>query len=1440
MKAKQGYISGLNKDSALNKRNPNSYYHMENFRIVTEGGLSTGSIENERGHVLAFTIPNLAQMTLDDGTIIPAQSNLRIIGWCTILDTIVVFTTNETAESPTTSYGQIWKLEFDESTGLVTGVDTNNNLVAATHLVYNNMVNFTTAHRIGRAVGRYENINTQRVYWTDNYNQVRTFNVADPDSLNVPLGNLDLNPDVYFSSPNIESIGVGSLPTGSMIQFAYRLLDTNGAQTLYSPTSNLVPLVSVPFNVDPYGDFEGSGSSATSNKSVTYNIKGIDDNYDVIEHIAILYTSPGVKTIYKFREETIPSSGEVTVVCDDLSDATQVTLVEFNMLSSGFERAKDIEVVSNRLVAANTHTSNFDIDYDARAYRFNSSLAALLQGDTNITLNGPTPLYSSVPEDHDAINPYNKEDSATWFTDQYKYQVDGTTLGGSGANISYTFVTKALEANSTLTHPTEEPDHITADLYGGAEPNIDQGLIDADNSTKEIVIANQYKNFASQWAVTNYEGYARGETYRFGIVFYNEKGSCSYVKWIGDIRFPDVSDGYPIQDEPTPGAPAQLYSLGIEFTIDVSSISTEISGYSIVRVKRYEKDKTKLGTGMLMFFDIQNEDYFHSLPHRWETTGPNAMAAAAGNPYKLTDDFNLYGVVTGSCYHLADKPGFQAPQLTAAWGKNITYLLSPMGQLYDYTFKPGDYIQTTGYYESYPVIYGGTAKDSSPPAANNRSYAFYYKLLGFTQNPYDRERFEIGTGRVLNVGEFIYTGTDIINGYTGANGLRNASYTKYLLVETDESHVPLGLGSKKVALMLTHSPSIQHNTGDPGNAAGNSGNMRYYGSNWLGPDSGTNDIGGHTQYDLDFSGGDVGDAAPVFFKEVYYGRYVSNQYGGNTYEARSKNQYYPTGAYQVTSPLAGTSYTHEVFGGDVFVNYYDDEQIQMFWNAETADKIPYKTPDTNKLSVAVCFPCESPVNTNYRTGRHWASDRSKSNMGAYESNTWEYNNLWSQQNETEEKFFARDFLTESVEEHPHQLWASDTKLDGELIDRWRIFRTNNSTEVDGIHGPINRIINFNDKLFYYQDKAMGTASIDERSVIQDESGQTAVLGTGGVFPYITYISTNTGSFHQFGVTASENALYHYDARLKKIFQYSGSGLQPLSDVKGMSSWFDNEVNGSIVKEDKTLSENGIGSIGVHAIPDFRFNRVLFTFLNTKRVITAESAYVTAINAFSYTTGTYVLYNGVIYYVTEDISIPAGSPPRVPVISSYRVFTPIEDQELGFTISYNEMLQCFESFYDYKPGLYLDYGRRLLSVSPFERGKAYIHNVGEYCTYYDQDPYPSTLDTIFSDKGDVTKIFNNLEYRAELYDTNSEDIYDETINRVRLYNEYQDTGFVTLVNDNNVKRRMRTWRYTIPRETGDNVSRMRNPWVHCELEYDNNDNKRIVLHEIIYSYTPSQM
>lgn len=1404
-KAIKGYLSGMTQDGAKNKENQNSYFYARDFRVVTDKGKSTGSLENERGHKLSFIVPDLEEMTLTDGTVIPAQENLQIIGWCTIRDRIVIFTTNETAFEPTSSYGQIWALEINETNGDVINITAGNELTVADHLIYNQQLNFSSYHRIGRAVGRYETADIQRVYWTDNYNNVRVFNIAIEDSLNYPLDNVDLQPNASLSQPIIYSIDSGNLSTGCEIQFAYRLLDAGGAETLVSPVSALAPLPNESIYTGEYGEFTGQGSVGTKTKSVTYKIKDLDTDYTTIEHIAILYTAPDVFTVYKFDEQLIPSDGEVTVTCSDLDDAIILTNTEFNLLSSGFGKCKDIEVKDNRLIAANIKNEILDIDFDARAYRFDSTQEALLTDTVNgdITVDGATLLISSgtgtgtswtnILEEHDAINPYNNENDPNWLTNnQYKYQADGTTLGGQGPNISYEFITKEMPGNFRG-DITTNPDHVDVDRWTLADgDDTIPGQLHGDGSVYTIEKTNQLKNFASPANHSYFRGYARGETYRWGIVFLGKKGSYSFTKWIGDIRFPDVEDGFPVGDND--GGFAYLYNLGIRFDIDITSIKDQIEGYRFVRVKREESDKTKLGTGLLMLFDRQDETYETTLLHNWEAT--NDGAPGPSNPFQITNDVEIYGDVDEGGFHLADKPGFHDPQFVDSASKRYGYLISPMGQLYSVPFSAGDHFKTTGYHRAIANKY--YLEPTSPDA--DKSYGFYFKTLNFIPYTHDRELFELNSQEIMDVGRY-YAGNTVLSGFT-TDSVRNASYCIEL---GGDNNTPLGLGSPKMIFTLTSTPTINNNTGDPATNMDWEGGGDYRAASFAGTDS----------------------TGFMLFKEIQYARYVDEQYGGNTYADRSKNQYISTNHFQIINDSLPDTFSTDVYGGDVFVNYYDDEQIQMYWNQSTAFGQPYKTPVNNKLSVAVVFPCESPVNADYREGRTWAANKDIANIGAYESNDYIYNFIWSQQNTAEQKFFAQDFLVNIFEESPHQLWASDVKVDGELIDSWRIFRTNNRTEVNGIYGPINRIINYKDRLFFYQDSGVGIASMNERSIITDQSGQQAVLGTGGIFPYYNYLSTITGCYHQFAVVPTETGLYHYDTRLRKMFKTSG-GVQPISDIKGMSSFFDNHITSTINKEDRTLRTIDGGPTGVHGEADYRYNRVLFTFLKPYFELDLS-------NPQDFTKGQIIFNGGTYYEVLSDFTYNFASSPS---ITDYDVLI-LENYEPAYTVSYNEVLDAYESFYSYKPGLYLQYGRRLMSVNPFDQSEAYIHNEGNFCTFYNQPPTVSRLITYLGSSDNMTKIFNNLEYLSEVYDTNGNDIYTDTLTGFRLQNEYQDTNLIPLVNENNIRRRMRTWRYVVPRNSGGS-DRIRNPWSELTLDYQNADNKRLVLHELIYDYTPTNM
>ena len=1366
MKARKGYSKGMNRDMSSDKQDPNTYYNLENFRVVTEDGLTTGSLVNESSNQIKFKIPDLDEYTLANGTVIPPQAGLKIIGWTTVIDTIIVFTTNSDDEVPD-SYGQIWALKFNETNGSVIGIQGDGSLVPGTHLLYNQKMDFSTYHRIGRAVGRYENSNTQRVYWTDNYNSVRVFNTASEDPLNVPIDNIELAADADMSQPVIETIGTGNLLTNTMVQFAYRLKTTDGAETVMSPASKLMPLPEASIDSTTWGafvvDMADDNASGINSRSVTYHINGIDQDWDVIEHFAILYTEQDVFTVYLFNEEVVPVSGNLTVICSDLDTAIQIPGVVYNAISSGFDIAKDILVKDNRLIAANTKTKPFTVSYDARAYRFNSSQEGLLEdpNEGNITLLGGSPSYGSVPDVHDAINKYNDESQEDWDDlYQYKFQADGTTYGGSGLNVSYKFTTSEAPANFIPNDQvTQTPPHLTISSWGDATAPITLGTLETDGTEMEFERFSQLKNAAAPYQHSIFKGYARGETYRFGIVFYSPKGSPTFVNWIGDIRMPEPDDGYPLMEDAGQLNGPHLYTLGVEFTIDTSSIAEAIGGYSIVRVRRDASDRSRLGVGIQGWFEAlgsQVSNLTSSVIHKYEAQND---PVSAGDPWPLHNVLDVGGTET-STYHLPSLPAWNNTQLESTSSRRVCFLMSPLGQNLEYQFKDEDFLKTWGYHTSPIVQYTNQTAGND----GDKSFGFFYKLQGYIRaaDIHPTQRFQIGSGFRMRRGEFWFTGSQEIDGWTGGNGLANAYAGRS---GSNNKDVPLGIGNPKVATMLTPFDEVTINNATNPNTAPYA-NGQY--SDSFGNFSGNGNVTtGNTTHRL-----------------VSMCRYVVDQYGGPSFEDRSTNQYVATGHYQVVNSNIPQQLTFSAYGGDVYVNYYDDEYIEQYNIEQEVFGEVYQSPKDNRLSVAVCYPTETIINQDYRRSRRWFANRNGTNMGQYQSMTANYDSVWSQEDMAKEWFFAEDFLSNTVEEHPHQMWASQPKIDGELVDSWRQFLANDSIEVTGNFGPINRIMNFGGKVFFYQDSAVGITTIDERVVLNDSSGQELTIGQGGVFPDYTYISVVTGSSHQFSVINTERYIYHWDARLKKIYRTNQEGCIPISDLNGMSSWFHNLV-GEQLSTDITLRSDELGGpVGVHAVPDYRYNRVLFTFLDPE------------------------------WDTTSDTKQP------------------------GFTVSFNEMFNSFESFYSFVPGIYLQYGRRLLSATPGDLNAGWEHNVSTSRGSFYGTTYDSVLETILGEGGSITKTFDTLQWQGTMTNNDGEDV-QQTFSSLRVYNEFQDTGVHALVPGDNLKRHLRLWRTLVPRDVADFDPRIRAPWTHVVLKANNHNHYKNTIKDLEYSFRPSK-
>ena len=174
---------------------------------------------------------------------------------------------------------------------------------------------------------------------------------------------------------------------------------------------------------------------------------------------------------------------------------------------------------------------------------------------------------------------------------------------------------------------------------------------------------------------------------------------------------------------------------------------------------------------------------------------------------------------------------------------------------------------------------------------------------------------------------------------------------------------------------------------------------------------------------------------------------------------------------------------------------------------------------------------------------------------------------------------------------------------------------------------------------------------------------------------------------------------------------------------------------------------------------------------------------------------------------------------------------------NFTIGITDSNLRFTSFYDYTPSMYIGKAQRLITSSS-NLNEGWQHFKGLRNRFYGIY-YPSYITFLPNPGNESDVVFNNAEYKMEMTDVNGNDLPNKTFSKIRLWNEYQDTGNVDLTIRSNVSRKFRNWNITFPRVSKGSYNsrdRIRNPWTYIKFTFDNLDGKKMVAHDIIISYT----
>lgn len=1452
------FTKGMQKDIDKSLQPSDSYLHSENFRIVASEDGTTGSLENVKGNSLALSL----------------GSNITILGHCVVRDDLIIFT--EEYNSP----NRIRKYTIDSNGNISNG-----------SIIYegsgtNGSLNFDSDYKI-KAIGRYESETIKKVYFTDNYNYVRFFNYADPNFSTTSVDEFDMLRKATLLQPSLGDITTGELVSG-MVQYMYKLYEINGSETVFSTPSPL-------YHITEYNEFDsseeqykGSNRDVNTGKGFLINIQNNSNfnKFDKLELVAVHYNSlngaPQIRIV-----DRISIGYDVTSIniLDNGQSIGSYSEEELTVLSTGLFKAETIETKNNYLFAANISDTYFEEDYDCRAYRFyprsgDYSTAYLYHDSTHrirLTKNNVTGLkytyfevYSLymgsiqwhsddnnqwgetasqtgwvVPEDHNCINYFNNteyETSTAPIGYWCQFQSDGKTLGGEGDNIVYKFNVQSRILDDSPSSNTFSSSATGSDFSGNK---------------------SLYRTYSSPWYNSEYKSLQRDEVYRLFMVLEDEYGRESFAKWVGDIRCPAIDDFNSVV--PRPNENYQIEA-GVSYNI-VGSSQQVINGTIVNKYITYNGNTYSPGSffvgvaGVTSFTTngpmlLRNDSFLGTY-----NTGSSQrydFALTYTNTINNKTYYNILNIhvkvnnlpTTVKAYRFAMVPRTNSDKSVVASGL-VSRVMAKTGSYATHGIATS--IMSTNYNAS------GFAFTS---AFNNRLWNFvspevtfnngvsyksgeYFKLTSFTSSALLEPVFLDTTNRNLyydqcRIQKFNVSYTP---SYLGYNIYTNSNMSYITDGKTVSPAFPDKFAIGRIGDYNYKNAVFSDNNGDhPKGLCGTNFTFQS-----------TIDLGFINSYQ---------SVAQSTMCMNYKRKVFSSQYGGYTYNARQLNKSIPCSKKYLRSQQNG--YYAYIYG-DTFIGMYD--HLWSFYDSSIGN------PDSYLNVTVVYFPVETSINLNLRlddcyhrvynngmalymketAGKHYKGKDNVELDGNYydqQTDLYQYNSVYSKQDGI--KYYVCEPADwESSGKNDCMIKYSDLKINGEEIDSWTKFRSSNYIEVDSTYGSINNLLTYNNNLYFWQDNSFGILSVNPRSLIKDNSGLELTLGTGGILDRYDYLSTIIGNTNKYGITSSQYGIYWLDNKTKDIYRFTGEQI-PLSKLKGMRSY----MNSIYEIKDVINTTDSYNNEVLFSISKYSNNEVTFT----------SGTYPTMPGTYN----TRIKRGDMNVAVGDVIYIYATSTPRgayvLEVSEQYVLFTTsgvapyavgtylkIYNPKDSATLVFNEYADSFTSFYSFRPIYYINYNNNYYSI---DSHNIYIHNKGDYGSFYGT-VYPSTLKVLVNDNYSITKTFDNISFASTTYSTTGTNVLYDTWNELRVYNDYQNTDYVTLTpgDTTSLVRRERGWNTVIPRNKvnvditnnpniflSSNLSdsklfgeRIRDKYAIIDFKYNNTNNYKFNIPYVITDY-----
>lgn len=618
-------------------------YHLGKI-LVTTASATTG-VSN--GNTLQYSYFSNKD-TRDLGNSFIAKTSHKIIGWTTLRDDLIVFSSTDISSNPGSSARFcIWKISYDD------------NLDYTIQMMYVGAIPHSSYYML-EAVSRYENDKVQKVYWTDAKQTVKHFNLGGDSPHDIWNTQLEFTPVGDFYAPSSEGFTAGEPEYKGMCQYAYSLYNRSGAETKISPLSLPVYIKDQQAIISFWADL------AFTNARL-YRIYYANDT-----------DSPTVHLMDEISY--IPQENNYFKITDSGQTLATLSLTEFSAIGGNPKIVETMVEKDNRLFLGNIKEQAFDSAWDTRAYRFDNGGEAKIFKSNGNPLDGygytlektftSANYPSSTNEESklDCFNISNLDLNVASYNGDYKYQSDGTTVGGEGPNIKYSF-------------------GVGRRPYGYSRETIHSG----------------WGSLPSD--IHSAKGYKRMEIYRFGIQVKNPAGQWSFVNWIADIKFPTFN-----LDE---NGETLIPHLNVTIKNFPSGWDSNWK-WRIVRAKRNQEDRTIVTQGFMMQGSIPyfsktkptayDEEFLYSYPFLgpgFEEGGNIASILQPDNTYKEEEFTSNYG---------------------------INYMISHEGHYTNISAKEGDYFYPMAYTDNYNKSVGNEPIRFTNSTNTGTTVHYHYRI----------------------------------------------------------------------------------------------------------------------------------------------------------------------------------------------------------------------------------------------------------------------------------------------------------------------------------------------------------------------------------------------------------------------------------------------------------------------------------------------------------------------------------------------------------------------------------------------------------------------------------------------------------------------------------------------------------------------------------------